>query len=53
MRIGILGGLQLLAQRKEARYTEPLALLVAQLAYEGDRGAALAYRFEWFEERNA
>lgn len=34
-----------------ARYTEPFALLVAQLAYEGDRGPALAYRFEWFEER--
>jgi 8-hydroxy-5-deazaflavin:NADPH oxidoreductase len=36
-----------------ARYTEPFALLVAQLAYEGDRGPAMAYRFEWFEERNA
>jgi 8-hydroxy-5-deazaflavin:NADPH oxidoreductase len=36
-----------------ARYTEPFALLVAQLAYEGDRGPALAYRFEWFEERDA
>jgi predicted dinucleotide-binding enzyme len=36
-----------------ARYTEPLALLVAQLAYEGDRGPAMSYRFEWFEERNA
>src|SRR2546423_7132504 len=35
-----------------ARYTEPFALLVAQLAYEGDRGPALAYRFEWSEERN-
>jgi predicted dinucleotide-binding enzyme len=34
-----------------ARYTEPFALLVAQLAYEGDRGPALAYRLEWFEER--
>ncbi|HMI54749.1 MAG TPA: NAD(P)-binding domain-containing protein [Gemmatimonadaceae bacterium] len=34
-----------------ARYTEPSALLVAQLAYEGDRGPAMAYRFEWFEER--
>jgi len=33
-----------------ARYTEPFALLVAQLAYEGDRGPALAYRFEWREE---
>lgn len=36
-----------------ARYTEPFALLVAQLAYEGDRGPAMAYRFEWSEERNA
>jgi predicted dinucleotide-binding enzyme len=34
-----------------ARYTEPFTLLVGQLAYEGDRGAAMAYRFEWFEER--
>ncbi|HUK20064.1 MAG TPA: NAD(P)-binding domain-containing protein [Gemmatimonadales bacterium] len=31
-----------------ARYTEPFALLIAQLAYEGKRGPALAYRFEWF-----
>jgi 8-hydroxy-5-deazaflavin:NADPH oxidoreductase len=31
-----------------ARYTEPLALLVGQLAYEGDRGPRVAYRFEWF-----
>jgi 8-hydroxy-5-deazaflavin:NADPH oxidoreductase len=29
-----------------ARYTEPFALLVAQLAYEGEGGAELAYRFE-------
>jgi predicted dinucleotide-binding enzyme len=29
-----------------ARYTEPFALLVAQLAYEGTGGPALAYRFE-------
>jgi predicted dinucleotide-binding enzyme len=36
-----------------ARYTEPFTLLVGQLAYEGDRGPALAYRFEWFEEREA
>jgi 8-hydroxy-5-deazaflavin:NADPH oxidoreductase len=34
-----------------ARYTEPFTLLVGQLAYEGDRGPAMAYRFEWFEER--
>jgi 8-hydroxy-5-deazaflavin:NADPH oxidoreductase len=31
-----------------ARYTEPFTLLVAQLAYEGDRGPEMAYRFEWF-----
>ncbi len=34
-----------------ARYIEPFTMLVGQLAYEGDRGPALAYRFEWFEER--
>jgi len=31
-----------------ARYTEPFALLVAQLAYEGTGGPELAYRFELF-----
>ena len=31
-----------------ARYTEPFALLVAELAYEGKGGAELAYRFERF-----
>jgi 8-hydroxy-5-deazaflavin:NADPH oxidoreductase len=31
-----------------ARYTEPFSLLVAELAYEGDRGPEMAYRFEWF-----
>jgi predicted dinucleotide-binding enzyme len=34
-----------------ARYTEPFTLAVAQLAYEGELGPALAYRFDWFEER--
>lgn len=29
-----------------ARYTEPFALLVAALAYDGDGGPELAYRFE-------
>ena len=29
-----------------ARYTEPFALLVAQLAYEGGADPELAYRFE-------
>jgi 8-hydroxy-5-deazaflavin:NADPH oxidoreductase len=33
-----------------ARYTEPFALLVAQLAYEGEGGPELAYRFERFGE---
>src|SRR5438874_13033115 len=32
-----------------ARTTEPFALLIAQLAYEGDGGPELAYRFERFE----
>ena len=31
-----------------ARYTEPFALLVAQLAYEGKGGPRLAYRFRRF-----
>jgi hypothetical protein len=31
-----------------ARYTEPFTLLVAQLAYEGEGGPELAYRFERF-----
>jgi len=31
-----------------ARFTEPFALLVAQLAYEGKDGPELAYRFERF-----
>jgi predicted dinucleotide-binding enzyme len=31
-----------------ARYTEPFTLLIARLAYEGDRGPELAYRFERF-----
>jgi 8-hydroxy-5-deazaflavin:NADPH oxidoreductase len=34
-----------------ARYAEPFTMLIARLAYEGDRGPALAYRFEWFEEK--
>jgi hypothetical protein len=32
-----------------ARYTEPFALLVAQLAYEENASPELAYRFEGFE----
>lgn len=36
-------------QLRIARYTEPFALLVAQLAYEGVDGPELAYRFERFK----
>jgi len=36
---------------KIARYTEPFALLVGQLAYEGKEGPELAYRFERFGKR--
>ena len=31
-----------------ARYAEPFTLLIAQLAYEGDEGPELAYRFEHY-----
>ena len=34
-----------------ARYTEPFTLLMAQLAYEGSRGAAVDYRLEWRREK--
>jgi len=34
-----------------ARYAEPFALLVAQLAYERPGGAQLAYRFERFKKK--
>jgi len=33
-----------------ARYTEPFALLVGQLAYDGTKGPEMAYRFEWLDE---
>jgi predicted dinucleotide-binding enzyme len=32
-----------------ARYLEPLALLMGQLAYERENGPEIAYRFERFE----
>jgi 8-hydroxy-5-deazaflavin:NADPH oxidoreductase len=32
-----------------ARYTEPFSLLMAQIAYQGDGGPELAYRFERFQ----
>jgi predicted dinucleotide-binding enzyme len=34
-----------------ARFSEPFTLLIAKLAYDGDNGPALAYRFEQFEEQ--
>jgi predicted dinucleotide-binding enzyme len=34
-----------------ARYAEPMTMLVAKIAYEGDGGPTLAYRFEQFEDR--
>ena len=33
-----------------ARYIEPFALLIGQLAYEGEGGPELAYRFQRFEK---
>lgn len=35
---------------RTARYIEPFTLLMAQLAYEGENGPALAYRVERFKE---
>jgi predicted dinucleotide-binding enzyme len=35
-----------------ARNAEPFTLLIAKLAYDGDGGPALAYRFERFEEHS-
>ena len=35
---------------RSARYMEPFALLVAQLAYEGEGGPEVAYRFERFPQ---
>lgn len=35
-----------------ARYTEPFTLLIARLAYEGDAGPELAYRFERFGKKS-
>lgn len=34
-----------------ARYTEPFALLMGQLAYEGADGPEVAYRFEWLGQQ--
>ncbi|HEX4682136.1 MAG TPA: NAD(P)-binding domain-containing protein [Gemmatimonadaceae bacterium] len=35
-----------------ARYIEPASLLIAKIAYDGDAGPAVAYRFEYLEERS-
>jgi predicted dinucleotide-binding enzyme len=35
-----------------ARYIEPASLLIAKIAYDGDAGPALAYRFEHLVERS-
>ncbi len=37
-----LGGL------KAARYTEPFALMVAEIAYGGTKSPEMAYQFKWF-----
>lgn len=34
-----------------ARCAEPFTMLIAQLAYEGDRGPELSYRFQWSGKR--
>ena len=38
---------------RSARYLEPFALLVGRLAYEGEGGPELAYRFERFGEKKS
>ena len=35
-----------------ARYIEPASLLIAKIAYDGNNGPAVAYRFEYLEERS-
>ena len=35
-----------------ARYIEPASLLIAKIAYDGDAGPAVAYRFEYLEDRS-
>ena len=35
-----------------ARLIEPFSLLVARIAYTGDAGPAVAYRFEYLKERS-
>jgi 8-hydroxy-5-deazaflavin:NADPH oxidoreductase len=38
---------------RTARYTEPMGLLVAQLAYNSGRSARLVYRFEWLRSKRS
>jgi len=38
---------------RSARYTEPLAMIIAHLAYEGEGGPELAYRFERFGKQES
>ena len=35
-----------------ARYMEPFTLLIARIAYEGEGGPAIAYRFDEYEEKS-
>jgi len=35
-----------------ARYIEPASLLIAKIAYDGDAGPAVAYRFDYLVERD-
>ena len=38
--------------RKTACYIEPASLLIPKIAYDGDSGPAVAYRFEYLEDRS-
>ena len=38
---------------RSARYTEPLAMIIAHLAYGGSNGPELAYRFEWLRKQES
>ena len=38
---------------RSARYTEPLAMIIAHLAYGGSDGPELAYRFEWLGKQES
>jgi predicted dinucleotide-binding enzyme len=36
-----------LGDLRMARYTEPMAMIVGELAYNGSKGPEMSYRFEW------